>query len=148
MSIFDGSRIFVSEHTNAVYTPTQYFLTISLFSFFHPVLGLPSDFFGLITVYTLGYIFHACYIFSRFILLHSFTVTTCGEWCQLCRSSLFSLLHSLAHVGFVADKVALPNFLSVLQLSAVSVKTALLHTLPFIPYLRRHIKLATDSVVE
>ena len=151
MSIFDGSQMFVSEHTNAVYILTQYFPTINLFSFFRPFLGLPSDVFAFISVYTFGYIFHvfhACYIFSRFILLHSVTVTVCGEWWQLCRSSLFSLLHSPVHVGFVADKVALGNFYSVLQLSAVSVKTAQLHTLRFIPQLRRHIKLATDSVVE
>lgn len=151
MSIFDGSRMFVSEHTNAVYTLTHFFLTINLFSFFHPFLGLPSDFFALISVYTLDHIFHVfhmCYIFSRFILLHSVTVTERGERCQLCRSSLFSLLHSPVHVGFVADDVALGNFYSVLQLSPKSVKTALLRTLPFIPYLRSHIKLATDSVVE
>jgi len=140
-----------SLHANTVCTLTQFFLAINLFSFFHPFLGLPSDFFASISAYTLGYIFHvfhACYIFSRFILLHSVAVTVCREWCQLCRSSLFSLLHSPVHVGFVADKVALVNFYLVLQICPVSVKTALLHTLPFIPYLWRHIKLATDSVVE
>ena len=82
MSIFDGPRMLVSEHTNAVYTLTQYFLTINLFSFFHPLLVLPSYLFVLISVYTLGYVFHvfhACYSFSRFILLHSVTVTMCGE---------------------------------------------------------------------
>jgi hypothetical protein len=121
---------------------------INLLSFLHPCLGLPSDFFALISVYTLGYIFHdfhACYIFSRFIPLHSVTLKI---WWQLCRSSLFSLLHSPVNVGFVADKVALSYFHSVLQLSPVSVKTALPHTLPYIPYRRRHVKLATDSVVE